>query len=155
MANAIAAEAERAVARARGRGATESPSAYELDRRRFVLRELKSRRVLKALVIGALRRIAERLRSPAREEVLLLAARRLAGLRPERRAFWAALLAPLYPEERRARATRRRGRAISALPELGDRLEVLTERLLGDLGGCERNRSTSHGMAAVLRTVSA
>ncbi|WP_437718074.1 hypothetical protein WMF45_17675 [Sorangium sp. So ce448] len=90
---------------------------------------------MKALVIGALRRIAERLRFPAREEVLLLAARRLARLRPESRAFWAALLAPLYPEERRAERLDDVDEQISTLPKLGDRLDVLTERLLGTSAG--------------------
>ncbi|WP_437909500.1 hypothetical protein WME95_17405 [Sorangium sp. So ce327] len=128
-------EADRAVGGLEAAGATEPPSAYQLDRRRFVLGGLKSRRVVKALVIGALRRMAERLRSPAREEVLLLAARRLAGLHPERRASWAALLAPLYPEERRAERLEDVDAQSSALPELGDRLEVLTERLLGSSAG--------------------
>ncbi|WP_437900258.1 hypothetical protein [Sorangium sp. So ce124] len=128
-------EADRAVAGNEAAGATETPSAYARDRRGFVLGELKWRRVVKALVIGALRRIAERLRFPAREEVLLLAARRLAGLRPESRAFWAALLAPLYPEERRAERLDDVDEQISTLPKLGDRLEVLTERLLGTSAG--------------------
>ncbi|WP_437916421.1 hypothetical protein WME73_17520 [Sorangium sp. So ce302] len=128
-------EADRAVEGIAASGASATRSAHERDRRGFVLGELKWRRVVKALVIGALRRIAERLRFPAREEVLLLAARRLAGLHPERRAFWAALLAPLYPEERRAERLDDVDEQISSLPKLGDRLEVLTERLLGTSAG--------------------
>ncbi|XYI01982.1 hypothetical protein ACMHYB_20295 [Sorangium sp. So ce1128] len=123
-------EADRAVAGPEEAGATATPAAREGDRRRFVLGELKSRRIVRAPVIGALRRIAERLRFPAREDVLLLAARRLSELPPESRASWAALLAPLYPDERRAERLSEVDAQIYALPKLDDRLEVLTERLL-------------------------
>lgn len=123
-------EADRAVAGIEAAGATVTPSAHERDLRGFVLGELKSRRVVRTPVIGALRRIAERLRFPARGEVLLLAARRLAGLPPESRALWAALLAPLYPEERRAERLDEADAQISTLPRLDDRLDSLTERLL-------------------------
>ncbi|MGK3971694.1 hypothetical protein WMF38_08235 [Sorangium sp. So ce118] len=123
-------EADRAVAGLEAAGATATSGALDRGRRSFVLSELKSRRVVRAPVIGALRRIAERLRFPAREEVLLLAARRLAGLPPERRALWAALLAPLDSDERRPERLNEVDAQISALPKLDDRLDVLTERLL-------------------------
>ncbi len=95
MANAIAARSRTRRRRDRGRRRDRDPLGIRArpQRLRIARVEMAScRESARDRRAPAYRRAAA---LPRAEEVLLLAARRLAGLHPERRAFWAALLAPL------------------------------------------------------------